>query len=103
MQNLHLRQYQSSDQDAVWQLHVTGLEQTGSYIDNRKYDEDMLNIKDTYLNDGGEFFVATLDNKLIGMGGLLKTDNEIAAVKRMRVNINYLTIGDWLINSRKFD
>ena len=89
MENLQLRQYEASDQDAVWQLHVDGLKQTGSYIDNRKYDEDMLDIKGTYLNNGGEFFVASLDNKVVGMGGLLKMDNEIAEVKRMRVNIDY--------------
>ena len=89
MKNLQLRQYKTSDQDAVWQLHVDGLKQTSSYIDNRKYDEDMLSIKDTYLNNGGEFFVVSLDNKVVGMGGLLKMDNEIAEVKRMRVNIDF--------------
>jgi ribosomal protein S18 acetylase RimI-like enzyme len=89
MENLQLRQYEASDQDAVWQLHVDGLKQTGSYIDNRKYDEDMLDIKGTYLNNGGEFFVASLDNKVVGMGGLLKMNNEIAEVKRMRVNLDY--------------
>jgi len=89
MQNLQLRQYKTSDQDAVWQLHVDGLKQTGSYIDNRKYDEDMLNIEGTYLDNGGEFFVASFDNKVVGMGGLLKMNNKIAEVKRMRVNIAY--------------
>lgn len=89
MNNLQLRQYEATDQDAVWQLHVDGLKQTGSYVDNRKYDQDMLDIKGTYLNNGGEFFVASLDNKVVGMGGLLKMDNEIAEVKRMRVDLNY--------------
>lgn len=89
MKNLQLRQYQTSDQDNVWQLHVDGLKQTDSYIDNREYDQDMLNIKNTYLDNGGEFFVASLDNKVVGMGGLLKMNNEIAEVKRMRVNIDY--------------
>jgi ribosomal protein S18 acetylase RimI-like enzyme len=89
MLNIKLRQYQTPDQDAVWQLHVDGLKQTDSYIDNRKYDEDMLDIKGTYLDNAGEFFVVSLDNKVVGMGGLLKMNNEIAEVKRMRVNSAY--------------
>lgn len=89
MEKIQLRQYQPSDQNAIWQLHIDGLNQTGSFVDNRKYDQDVLHIKETYLDNGGEFFVASLNNKVVGMGGLLKADNQTAEVKRMRVNINY--------------
>jgi len=89
VKNLQLRQYQFVDQDTVWQLHVDGLNQTGSFVDDRKYDQDVLHIKETYLDNGGEFLVALLDNKIVGMGGLLKMDDQTAEVKRMRVDVNY--------------
>lgn len=86
---MKLRQYKPTDQDAIWQLHVDGLKQTGSWIDNRKYDQDVLNIKETYLDNGGEFFVALLDDKVVGMGGFSKIDDQTAEVRRMRVNVDY--------------
>ncbi len=84
-----LRQYQPSDQATVWQLHVDGLKQTGSFVDDRKYDQDLLDIEKTYLKNGGEFLVALLDNKVVGMGGFSKIDDQTAEVRRMRVNADY--------------
>lgn len=89
MKKLQLRQYQDSDQDAVWRLHINGLKQTDSFIDDRKYDKDILTIKDIYINNGGDFLVALLNKKIIGIGGLRKFDDKTAEIKRMRVNIKY--------------
>lgn len=89
MEKVQLRQYNSSDQDAVLRLHINGLNQTSSFVDNLKYDQDLLNIKDTYLNNGGEFFVASLNNRIVGIGALKKIDSQTAEIKRMRVNKDY--------------
>jgi ribosomal protein S18 acetylase RimI-like enzyme len=101
MKKIELRQYGTSDQDAAWDLHVDGLKQTGSFVDDRKYDQDLFTIKETYLDKGGEFFVALLNNEIIGMGGLLKVNNQTAEVKRMRVSIKYQnqSIGSLILES----
>lgn len=83
---IQLRQYQDTDQDTVWQLHVDGLNQTGSFVNNPKHDQDLLNIKETYLSHKGEFLIALINNKIIGMGAFRKVDNQTAEIKRMRVN-----------------
>jgi ribosomal protein S18 acetylase RimI-like enzyme len=101
MKEVKLRQYESSDQEAVWQLHVDGLNQTGSFVDDRKYDQDLLSIKKTYLEKGSEFFVASLNKQVIGMGALRKIDNQTAEIKRMRVNIAHQNqgIGSLILDS----
>lgn len=83
---IKLRQYKETDQDAVWNLHIEGLNQTGSYVKNPEYDKDLKNIKSTYIESGGDFLVATLQNKIIGIGALRKIDAETAEIKRMRVD-----------------
>ncbi|MFH1089824.1 MAG: GNAT family N-acetyltransferase [Candidatus Uhrbacteria bacterium] len=89
METPSLRQFQESDKDDVKQLHIEGLKQTGSYIDDSELDIDLENIRETYTNSGGEFLVVSLENKIIGMGALRKVDDETAEIKRMRVAINY--------------
>jgi putative acetyltransferase len=84
-----LRQYRNSDKDAAWQLHVDGLNQTGSFSFNPKLDADFKDIKGTYIKNGGEFFVASLDDIVIGMGALRKIDVDTAEIKRMRVSIKH--------------
>ncbi len=89
MEKVYLRQYEDSDQKAVWQLHVDGLKQTDSFIDDSRFDQDFKNIKKAYLNNKGEFFVASLNNEVVGMGALKKVDDKTAEIKRMRVAINH--------------
>ncbi len=70
-------------------LHFEGLQQTASMItdpDARKnLDRDLQDIKKEYLDNKGEFFVATIDDAVVGIGALRKKDEEIAEIKRMRV------------------
>jgi ribosomal protein S18 acetylase RimI-like enzyme len=89
MKDISLRQYQDSDQKTVWQLHIDGLNQTGSRLNNPEYDQDILKIKETYLDNGGDFFVACLGEEVVGMGALKKVDDTTGEIKRMRVNINH--------------
>ena len=84
-----MRQYRDSDKVAVWQLHVDGLNQTGSFIFNPVLDSDLENIKGIYIENDGEFFVASLNNIVFGMGALRKVNSKIAEIKRMRVSIKH--------------
>lgn len=80
-----IRKYEESDKKAVLELHELGLRQTGSWLrDREKWDADMKDIAKAYLN-AGEFLIMELNNKIVGMGGLKKIDNQTGEIKRMRV------------------
>ena len=42
---LCLRQYDDRDYDHVRELHFAGLKQTGSLVEDRTWDNDLLDIK----------------------------------------------------------
>lgn len=85
MQGVKIRQYKSSDKNSVWQLHLNGLRQTNSFIDDPNLDKDLQSIEEVYINDKGEFFVAVINDQIVGIGALKKVNNKIAEIKRMRV------------------
>ena len=88
MENVLLRQFSEEDQEALYELHIAGLEQTNSLISGEArevLDQDLKNICNTYIHNNGEFLVAKTDNKIVGIGGLKKVDKETAEIKRMRV------------------
>ena len=89
MNNLSIRRYKYSDKKIVWELHVNGINQTGTFVFNPELDSDLENIDDVYINNGGEFFVALLGGNVVGMGALKKIDGKTAEIKRMRVNPRY--------------
>lgn len=54
-----------------------------------KWDEDLHDIENHYLNNGGEFLVGILDNKIVCMGAFRKKSDTLAEIKRMRVLPGY--------------
>jgi ribosomal protein S18 acetylase RimI-like enzyme len=54
-----------------------------SYIVN---DADFEDIQGVYVDNQGEFFVASLNGEIVGMGALRKVDAQTGEVKRMRVH-----------------
>ena len=89
MEELKIRSYREEDKDDVWQLHVEGLNQTGSFIEDPNLDADLNLIQATYLDNSGAFFIASHGNEMVGMGALKRIDDKIAEIKRMRVDINH--------------
>jgi len=94
MEGTFLRQSEEKDEKAVYDLHVAGLKQSESYIadpsSREELDKDLKNIKESYIDNGGEFLVlTTTDNEIIGMGGLRKIDDTTSEIKRMRVNLGF--------------
>ena len=86
MQNtLELRRYTSEDKETVLRLHVHALQDTGVYLGRGPWDDDLDHIEDIYLR-GGEFLVALLDRKIIGMGALKYIGPDRGELKRMRVD-----------------
>ena len=84
-----LRRYTSADQEAVEQLHVFALQQTGAYLGRGPWDDDVYAIEDVYLRNQGEFLIGECDGQLVAMGALKHTSPERAEIKRMRVHPGY--------------
>lgn len=50
---------------------------------------DLLNIKESYMNAGGDFWIAVDNDKLIGSIGIMPYSNEIAVLKKFFVYEEY--------------
>jgi ribosomal protein S18 acetylase RimI-like enzyme len=85
---LEIRRYQDADNPAVWELHYRALEATGAYFPG-KWNDDIDDIQNHYLNNGGEFLIGTLDGKIVCMGAFRKKSDTLAEIKRMRVLPEY--------------
>ncbi len=85
---LRIRRFQGSDQDAVWALHQHALHHAGAHAGSGPWDDDLRTIHRVYLEQGGEFVVGLLDDELVAMGALRRTDPQRAEIKRMRVAPN---------------
>jgi hypothetical protein len=77
--------FRDGDADAVWQLHDAALEDAGVHGGHGPWEDDLRDIRTTYLDSGGEFLVGLTDGELVAMGGLLRHSPEEAEIKRMRV------------------
>jgi len=86
---LIIRQYQDSDQATVWELHNLGLNQFEAHAGNGPWDEDLHNVRDCYIDNGGEFLVGVFNNNIVCIGGLRRKSDTSAEIKRMRVHPNY--------------
>jgi len=85
---LNIRRYQPSDHVAVWKLHKTALVAAGAYSTSAA-DPDLNQIEAVYLDNGGEFLVGTLQDRIIAMGALRRTTPDLAEIRRMRVHPDF--------------
>ena len=85
---LNIRRYQPSDHAAVWELHKTALVAAGAYSPGAT-DPDLNQIEAVYLNNGGEFLVGTIQDRVVAMGALRRTDSDRAEIRRMRVHPDF--------------
>ncbi len=86
---LHIRRYKDADRKDVWQLHNLALIDVSAHAGNGPWDEDLQAIDTVYLTGGGEFLVGLLEEQIVAMGGLKRTSNHRAEIKRMRVHPDY--------------
>lgn len=82
---LRVRRYEPEDRAKVLDLHEAGLREVGAFIEDPDLERDLLDIEASYLRDGGEFLIGTLDGTVVAMGALRRTSPERAEIKRMRV------------------
>jgi ribosomal protein S18 acetylase RimI-like enzyme len=83
-----LRRYEDADFPTVWHLHVEGLEQVDARAGIPR-DEDLRAISATYLDDGGEFLVGTVDGTVVAMGALARVSDTVGEIRRVRVDVRY--------------
>jgi len=85
-ERLRVRRYERPDKDEVIHLHKLALDQIFANLGDGPWDSDLQKIEETYLKNRGEFLVAVLDDKIVGMGALRRRDDSVAEIKRMRVH-----------------
>jgi GNAT superfamily N-acetyltransferase len=83
---LRIRRYQEADHDAVWALHNIAIEEVGAHAGNGPWDDDMHSITRVYLDDRGEFLVGLVDDEIVAVGGLRRSDDRRGQITRMRVH-----------------
>lgn len=86
MAKLVIRQYQSSDKEEVFKLHVRALKNEDAYLYIGKWEKDFDDIEGIYLRNRGEFLVGTINNRIVAMGGLRKKTEDVVELRRMRVD-----------------
>src|SRR5438094_5653366 len=83
---LSIRRYASADHDTVFALHRESLAQVGLHPgDGVYYDDDFAQVEEVYLHAGGEFLVGETGDGIVAIGGLLRVDETVAEMVRLRV------------------
>ncbi|HBQ51055.1 hypothetical protein A3B42_03555 [Candidatus Daviesbacteria bacterium RIFCSPLOWO2_01_FULL_38_10] len=93
MAKLVIRQYQLSDKEEVFDLHVRALKKEDAYMYTGTWEKDFEDIEGIYLNNRGEFLVGIKDHKIVAMGSLRKMTDDIVELRRMRVDPSFQRMG----------
>jgi GNAT superfamily N-acetyltransferase len=84
LEGLLFRTYQPADFDPVMKLHKLALLHANAYTGEGPWDDDLHNIENHYLNNGGWFVVGELHGAIVAMGAFRKINEDTAEIKRMR-------------------
>lgn len=85
-QTLHVRRYKAGDREPVWRLHDVAMRGAGIHLGEGDWYDDLREIENVYLRNGGEFLVGTLGDEIVAMGAVKKTTDDRAEIKYMRVD-----------------
>jgi len=91
---LTIRGYEPDDREAVLSLHVRAMIPTGAYRGPGPWEDDLAAIELTYGSTaGGIFLVGCLDRRIVAMGGLRRSAENRAEIKRLRVDPAFQGLG----------
>lgn len=100
---VQIRQFETRDLKAVEELFSSGmLFYAASYPDlyaiwegyvNESLNDDISKIDDVYITPGGNFWVAIIEDKVVGMVALEKKPDGEGELRRMSVNAEYRRYG----------
>jgi GNAT superfamily N-acetyltransferase len=80
-----IRRYGPADREAVRRLHDEALNDVGAHLGEGPWDADLDAIESVYLEDGGEFLVGVIGERVVAMGALRRDSDGRAWITRMRV------------------
>ncbi|UPK28415.1 GNAT family N-acetyltransferase [Bradyrhizobium sp. 195] len=83
---LILRRFEFGDSDDAWHLHRSASQDVGVCGPEGVWEDDLRNIGEVYIASGGDFVVAYIGPRFAAMGGLKPFDDDVAELKRMRVD-----------------
>lgn len=79
-----IRRYRAADHDSVRRLHDVAMHEAGIHLGEGPWYEDLDEIEDAYLDNGGEFLVGAFGDEVVAMGAV-KTTEDLAEIEYMRV------------------
>ncbi len=102
MKSVNIRTFLSSNSDAVNTL-IRGIQRSEFDFDEEDFPQpELLDIENFYIASGGNFWVACLDDILVGTAAILDLGNGIAKLGRMFVHPDYRG-NPWRIAQRLLD
>ena len=85
-QTLQVRRFRAGDREPVQRLHDVAMRGAGIHLGEGHWYDDLREIENVYLRNGGEFLVGTLGGDVVAMGAVKKTTDDRAEIKYMRVD-----------------
>ena len=102
MKPVNIRTFLSSDSDSVNEL-IRGIQRTEfNFTEDDFPQPELLDIENFYIASGGNFWVACLDDTLVGTAAMLDLGNGIVKLGRMFVSPAYRG-SPWRIAQRLLD
>lgn len=96
---VHIRQFEPRDLKAVEELFASGMLYYAAFYPDlysiwegyvkESINDDIARINEVYIAPGGNFFVATIDGKVVGMVAIEKKPDGEGELRRMSVNAEY--------------
>lgn len=86
---MEIRNFKKKDQSRAQNVILNGLKEYWGFIDT-SLNPDVYDIKKAYVKEGSAFIVVELGQKIIGTGGLKRTeDTDMVQMVRVSVDKNY--------------
>jgi ribosomal protein S18 acetylase RimI-like enzyme len=90
---VEIRVYRNEDFEKVVALHRKALEAIGMYRGEGPWDDDLPFLETIYGGNHGFFLVGEEGGRIVAMGAFRKTTDQLAEIKRMRVDPGYQGTG----------
>lgn len=89
MNQFIIRQYIPTDTDQIKILNIKAIQAITIPYSGENLHKDLDDIENGYIKNKGEFLVGVIENQIIAMGALSRVSENIAELKRMRVDPDF--------------
>ena len=84
-----IREWRPTDTEAIYRIVEETLPEYGFTPDAETSERDLINIEESYLGQGGAFYVLDLEGSVIGTVGFFGVDAVTCKLRKMYVRRNY--------------